>query len=96
MAARQSFWETGVKTVVIFAVVFGATNGAESTHFTLKLLDPVNQSHTYELPLNCVLVFYKISFFHFSHCHIFMFTKKRKSSARVFFFIGMTVPPVFR
>jgi len=29
-----------VKTVVVFAVVFGAANGAESTHFCLKLLDP--------------------------------------------------------
>ncbi len=50
MEARQSFWETVVKTI-IFAVVFGAINGAENTHFTLKLLDPVKQSHPYELPL---------------------------------------------
>lgn len=29
-----------MKTVVIFAVVFGAANGAESKLFTLNLLDP--------------------------------------------------------
>lgn len=95
MANRQTVWETGVKTVVIFSVVFGTTNGAESTHFTLKLLDPsldlVNQSHPYELPLNCVLDFYRISSFHLCH---FLFCKERKSSAYVF--VGMTVPPVFR